>query len=678
MSNEEANFRRLVIKNYRNLAPFCAGTEEDDNKDKEFLTLNRSLNREELGCIVTLIGVNNSGKSNVLDALEAYGKGSTSRDDCTDFLYSDPIEPSITMNIANGRYGDAIRTKRKEEKIENNVITGPFHKVLFCIMMEEESYKLAQEYANRPLEPGWNMDFRDPRTAPLKMNRACNLQEWKKIGYDHVYTDGRRSEVVSYVLKKRGLTLLNKSPLDEYYFNHIKKREYGQANPDMSDPVISVISEGTPIDCSDDERASRILKEIGRPTGDNGIEAEDEETARIKQEEFEKTFGYVITNEVIRYERNKISRSALSCSPSRLNPVILTLLNIIGYNEGSIKNAYANHTLRSRLEKKINESLNSLSEEFNELMNIDEKRYSFEMRLEKDNIELIMTYGDDVPLNIDKQSEGFRWLFDFYINFLLKENLRPGCIVLMDEFGNSLGFSTVKELVKKLRKFAQSNGITFVLATQNPMAVDVLHLDEVRLVVPMEDGSSHIVNNFDQFGEAGSHDIMDPVINGLMVSRNYMRTEGRRTVFVEGATDYFYLNAFSESMRCCGKEVDLDFVPMNGLGSREDAPTKILSQIRAIERSPTIFVDGDKAGEKFVAVATSKGVKPSSVSEIFEDGKKEIEDLFSKKDAERFCVKDKSFDKAACFSHRLRLIYDEIDEETKKNFETVIDYIMAQ
>ena len=194
----------------------------------------------------------------------------------------------------------------------------------------------------------------------------------------------------------------------------------------------------------------------------------------------------------------------------------------------------------------------------------------------------------------------------------------------------------------------------------------------------MEDGSAHIVNNFDQFGEIGSHDVIEPVISGLMVSRNFMRTEGRRTVFVEGATDYFYLNAFSEALRERGKDIDVDFIPMNGLGSREDAPTKVLSQIKSIERNPTVFVDGDKAGERFVSVASSKGIRPSSVSERFDGGKKEIEDLFSDADAERFHVRDKSFDKAACFSQRIGSIYDGIDDETKKNFETVIDYIMAQ
>jgi AAA15 family ATPase/GTPase len=680
MSNEESIFRRLVIKNFRNLAPFCSGTADDRNEDKEFLTLNRSLERDELGGIVTLIGVNNSGKSNVLDALEVYGCRMFSKEDYTDFLYTDPVKPSITMNIDNGRFGNIRSTPRTgKESTGRRILTGPFRVVLFGIMMEEESYNLVQEYVRRPRRTESTM-WPD---SLLDLRSDCSMKEWKGIGYSHIFLD-KKSEVVSYILNKRGLTLLNKTSLYDYYNDNVGRYKWDMSGPCYSEPTITVISDGIPIDCSDDKNASSMLKKLTQSTFNSGVEESrpeegiDDKGITEDQAAFEKRYGYVISNEVMRYNRKKIGRSSLSCDPSDLNPVIISLLEHLDFNEGSVRNAYNNHTLRSRLERKINESLKELSDEFNELLNIGEKLYSFEIRLEKDNIELLIMYGDDIPLNIDKQSEGFRWLFDFYFGFLLKEELAPGCIILMDEFGNSLGFSTIGELMKNLRRFAQSKGVTFVMATQNPMAVDVLHLDEIRLVVPMEDGSAHIVNNFDQFGEVGSHDVMGPVISGLMVSRNFMRTEGRRTVFVEGATDYFYLNAFSEALRMRGREIDVDFIPMNGLGGREDAPTKVLSQIKSIERSPTVFVDGDRAGERFVSVASSKGIRPSSVSEIFEGKKREIEDLFSEKDAERFRVREKSFDRAACFSHKLGLIYDEMDEETKENFEKVIEYIMAQ
>ena len=290
----------------------------------------------------------------------------------------------------------------------------------------------------------------------------------------------------------------------------------------------------------------------------------------------------------------------------------------------------------------------------------------------------MITCGDDVPLNLDRQSEGFRWLFDMYFGLLRKGRFEPGSIVLIDEFGDSLSFSTVKELAGTLRRFGRENGITFVLATQNPMAVDMSHMDEIRLLVPMDDGSTRILNNFDHFGEEGDHDVMAPVLSGLTVSRNFMRTENRRTVFVEGSTDYFYLNAFSEMFRSEGEDIDIDFVPMNGLGSRTDDPKVLLGQLTAIERYPLIFTDGDRAGEAFKKAAEKMNIHPSNVSEVFDGEKKVIEDLFTERDAEKLDVREKSFDTVACLSYRIPSMRGQLDEETCRNFHRVIDYIMNQ
>ena len=658
MSNEEANFRRLVIKNYRNLAPFYSGSADNSDSGAEFLTVNRSLNREELGGIVTLIGVNNSGKTNVLEALLSFGFQKFVEDDYTDFLISDKVEPSVEMNVANGMYGNGF--KLSGEGFKSKTIKGPFLDALFRILMEEESFDLYKQFVGRQHEA------------------KANEEQWMKEAYNQVYGGNGPSALIKFILSEREVLMAGGGSFCDYY-NKNAAAGYNTWSVSRRTAVkedVEIISDGTPLNCDINSQAAEVLKR----TEDSPIDSprEDGEAIIDGIMKFEKKYGYILSNEVISYEREEIKQSEMTCLPSDPNWLVLTILEHLGFSEGALKNAYSNPMLRSKLERKINESLVKLSEEFNDLLNIDESRYSFNIRLEKENIDIELTYGDDVPLDIDKQSEGFRWLFDFYIGFILGMESDPGTIILLDEFGNSLGFSTVKELVKKLRRFAQSRGLTFVIATQNVMAVDILHLDEIRLIVPMEDGSAHIVNNFDHFGDAGSHDVMGPVISGLMVSRNFMRTEGRRTVFVEGATDYFYLNAFSEALRSQGKEVDIDFIPINGLGGRGDSPSDVLSQIRSIERFPTILVDGDKAGEKFISIASNRGVKPSSISEIFGEDKKEIEDLFSKKDAEKFRVAEKSFDIAACFSHKLCMIYDEIEEETKMNFEKAIDYLMAQ
>jgi hypothetical protein len=454
---------------------------------------------------------------------------------------------------------------------------------------------------------------------------------------------------------------------------------------------IRILSNNEPINLADltntavaqhDKAAEQFYKDIATITESvnvykDNVSAPKPVKKNLLSDEFVKLYGYRISDNVIKYQRERIKQSDLLCKPSSPNAFFIKVLESIGYSKDALKNAYSGAgTLRDRLESRMNRDLVAISDELNDLLNIDEKKYALSVRLERENMEFFIKYGDAIPLNLDRQSQGFTWLFELFFNLLKSRELSPGDMVLIDEFGDSLGFSTVKELTKKLRDYGQKNGITFILATQNPMAVDITHLDEVRLVVPKDDGSSHIFNQFDDERIQDSHDVVGPVVNGLMVSRNFMRSEDRRTVFVEGAMDYFYLNSFAEQMRREGTKVDIDFIPMNGLGAKGDDEKELLALIKSIERDPIVLVDADIKGKKVKKAAKDMKVTVASLDEVLE-GKKEIEDLFSAGDSARLCVAEKSFDRAACISHNFQNVYECLEDETKDNFRTLIDYVMT-
>lgn len=80
--------RALYINNFRNI-----GCSEETR-----IVLNNSLKKGEMGNLVILIGANNSGKSNVLDAISAFGKKSISKNDVTD-LFTEEVhfKPSLSL-----------------------------------------------------------------------------------------------------------------------------------------------------------------------------------------------------------------------------------------------------------------------------------------------------------------------------------------------------------------------------------------------------------------------------------------------------------------------------------------------------------------------------------------------------------------------------------------------------
>ena len=94
---DDVEQRWLVIRNFRNLGPFCTSDKAESNKDKAFVKINRSLDLDVVGGIIQLIGVNNSGKSNVLDAFECYASKEFKESDYTDFtLVDEPINARAT------------------------------------------------------------------------------------------------------------------------------------------------------------------------------------------------------------------------------------------------------------------------------------------------------------------------------------------------------------------------------------------------------------------------------------------------------------------------------------------------------------------------------------------------------------------------------------------------------
>ena len=207
------------------------------------------------------------------------------------------------------------------------------------------------------------------------------------------------------------------------------------------------------------------------------------------------------------------------------------------------------------------------------------------------------------------------------------------------------------------------------MATQNPMAVDISHLDEVRMVVPRNDGSSDILNDFTEFGKGECMDVLRPIVASMTVSRNYLRSEERVTVFVENYRDYFILNGFSSSS-------DLDVIPVNGITDTSSAKD-LVKVLRSIERTPILLADENLHGKEFLDELKSEGVKVYTVSEVFEGKKESMIELFSEDDLSALPIDGASFDAMVSISRSITSGKG-ISKQTKENFRKMLDYISLE
>ncbi len=668
MTIEHNETRSLIIKNYRNLGAFY-NPGNPSTEEQAVLKINRSLKRDDLGGLVFLIGSQNHGKTNVLRALEAYSTGKIHEKDYNNFVWSDGerTEPTFEMKIGNGSYLEIDEDAQKYSKLRGKnrfELEGQYLVILIRALATYEAYENAR------------LDNRFGTNLPLRnyLERLHNLVS--NVDTLRTNADLIRSLIGhNLVLGENGEDFLDYSVTLDH--DHINGR---------TKAIMSL----TPIDVeklySDRNRYDgSCLREMFRCHFEmKELPAITDKYGENENSKFYETYGYTLSNNVFVYKREKISQSDLHCPMDAPNHFFKNVLKITGFSENTLKQAYSNNGLmRNNLEKKINSSLKNVSKELNEIFHFSaDENYQMEIKLESEQLRFFISSGNDVPVDLDCCSQGFQYVFEMFFNLLKVEKFEPGDMIAIDEYGCYLGPLTVKELTEQLRRYAKKNALTFILTTQNTMAVDPTHLDEVRLVIREYSGNARVINEFDQF--ENGHDTLSPVASGLMMPRNFMRSENRRTVFVEGVTDYFYLNAFAKQFRKRGSDFDVDFVSTNGLGQNRNESEKWVEQILSIERMPIILTDGDGVGKKHAEYCKKKNISPSTLTEIFEDGTKvTIEDLFSDADAEKYGIdkkekKDKFFDNAACFSHKLEDIFDELEDETRENFRKTIDYVCGQ
>ena len=373
---------------------------------------------------------------------------------------------------------------------------------------------------------------------------------------------------------------------------------------------------------------------------------------------------------IIRFIETHIDQHSLSTNPSKLkqSEFFNILFKAINYNPEELISLYSNLKNGTKVtgslrvtEKEINKKLEVISDQFNRLFFQSKEKYNFEIILETEKIEFSIYVGE-LPLNLDKQSTGFKWFFNFYFTVIAQKGLTRGDIVIMDEPATNLHVSGIQELRHFMKDFAIKSELTFVISTHSPFFIDIDHLEELRVV--NRDNGEAIINNKFQVIEDDDTDALRPIKEALTVGRHVLIDPSKKTIFVEGLTDYCYLTAFKKIFPDAN---GLHFLPIQGL-KKED----ILGKILKIDKYPTILVDADHYGNGLKKIAEDpayKGkvevIRLNEIDSTFID----IESLFDV--SER--PEKKSFSHAVTIKNKI--LQESINEVTYENFKKVLKNI---
>ena len=280
--------------------------------------------------------------------------------------------------------------------------------------------------------------------------------------------------------------------------------------------------------------------------------------------------------------------------------------------------------------------LQSASAELTETFRNWWKQGTYRFRFQADGDHFRIWVSDDrrpEEIELEGRSTGLQWFLSFYLVFLVESSeAHKGAILLLDEAGLSLHPLAQEDLAAFFDNLAETNQV--IHSTHSPFLIDPDHLDRVRSVYVDDQGFS--VSSPDLRANAASHSQFQSVYAvhaalGLTVSHSILW--GSQPVIVEGPSDQYYLSAlktFLVSKGVINPKRDIVFVPAGGVRG-VSAVASILSTQE--EKLPFVLVDSDRSGSDFKKKLLSglyNGVEERiiEVEELTHVAESEVEDLF--------------------------------------------------
>ena len=184
----------------------------------------------------------------------------------------------------------------------------------------------------------------------------------------------------------------------------------------------------------------------------------------------------------------------------------------------NIKKAYSN-TINSKdiYEDLINEFLKeNFTKKFNKLSSkvFDKHEYDFIIKFEGTRIRLLIK-RDKEATTLSQQSAGFKWFFGLFFRLYFIYDLYIGDIVLIDEPELHLSIPSIRELRNILKEIAKEKGITFITTTHSPFFVDIDYLDEIKIVKKKKEGYGVEIVNFGDIDTHKEADTLKEIIDAF-------------------------------------------------------------------------------------------------------------------------------------------------------------------
>ncbi len=264
------------------------------------------------------------------------------------------------------------------------------------------------------------------------------------------------------------------------------------------------------------------------------------------------------------------------------------------------------------------------------------KQGDYRFRFEADGNHFRIWVADDrrpTEVELESRSTGLQWFLSFYLVFLVESSgEHKKAVLLLDEPGLSLHPLAQRDLSAFFESLSETNPIIYT--AHSPFLVDADRLERARKVYIADDGTTKATPDLrysnDSAAQAGAAYAVHSALN-LSVAESLL--VGCQPVIVEGPSDQLYLTAI-KSLLVSGGQItpgrELVFPPSGGTKTARIVASILTGRD---ENLPVMLLDADTAGKRVAQEIKStlyvdKPERVLSVGQFVDYDNAEIEDLF--------------------------------------------------
>lgn len=236
-----------------------------------------------------------------------------------------------------------------------------------------------------------------------------------------------------------------------------------------------------------------------------------------------------------------------------------------------------------------------------------------------------------VSLPLENRSRGFNWFFSFLVWFKkIQEDRNNTYILLLDEPGLNLHAKAQNDLLKFISDL--SNDYQIIYTTHSPFMIDTNSLNKVRTVYETQDGT--VISDSVQEKDPNTLFPLQAAL-GYDLAQNLFVS--KKNLLVEGISDLIYLSIISNLLQDndrVGLDSDITIVPIGGA----DKVASFISLLRGNKLKMVCLLDtftSQSAEKRLNNMVTKKIIRESNIlfyHDIINSEYADIEDLFKKED----------------------------------------------